>query len=176
MLFYYYGHFLQLDYNPELVKGLAGIIFGYILWVNMLYRPIRQMADRFNILQRGVVRAERVFDILDHNESITNTGHITEVDFNQKLSFENVWFAYKDENWILKGINIDVEKSETIALVGITGAGKSTIINLLTRFYEFQKGDIKIGNTSIRDMNLSVLRQKYRCCITRCILVLRFNS
>jgi ATP-binding cassette subfamily B protein len=151
--------FLQLDYHPELVKGLAGMIFGYILWVNMLYRPIRQMADRFNILQRGVVRAERVFDILDHTESITNSGNVTDVDFNQKLSFENIWFAYKDENWVLKGINIDVKKSESIALVGTTGAGKSTIINLLTRFYEFQKGDIKIGDLSIKDINLSVLRQ-----------------
>lgn len=151
--------FLQLDYHPELVNSLAGMIFGYILWVNMLYRPIRQMADRFNILQRGVVRAERVFDILDHTESITNSGNITDVDFNQKLSFEDVWFAYKDENWVLKGITINVEKSESIALVGTTGAGKSTIINLLTRFYEFQKGEIKIGDTPIRDINLSVLRQ-----------------
>jgi ATP-binding cassette subfamily B multidrug efflux pump len=151
--------FLQLDYHPELVKGLAGMIFGYILWVNMLYRPIRQMADRFNILQRGVVRAERVFDILDHTESITNSGNVTDVDFNQNLSFENIWFAYKDENWVLKGINIDVKKSESIALVGTTGAGKSTIINLLTRFYEYQKGDIKIGDLSIKDINLSVLRQ-----------------
>ena len=151
--------FLQLDYHPELINGLAGMIFGYILWVNMLYRPIRQMADRFNILQRGIVRAERVFDILNHTDNITNSGNITDIDFNQKLSFENIWFAYKDENWVLKGINIDVKKSESIALVGTTGAGKSTIINLLTRFYEFQKGDIKIGNTSIRDINLSVLRQ-----------------
>lgn len=151
--------FLQLDYNPELVKELAGMIFGYILWVNMLYRPIRQMADRFNILQRGVVRAERVFDILDHTENLDNSGNITDVNFNEKLSFENIWFAYKDEDWVLKGINIDVEKSESIALVGTTGAGKSTIINLLTRFYEFQKGDIKIGDVSIKDIHVSVLRQ-----------------
>ena len=151
--------FLQLDYNPELVKGLAGMIFGYILWVNMLYRPIRQMADRFNILQRGVVRAERVFDILDHTENLDNSGNITDVNFNEKLSFENIWFAYKDEDWVLKGINIDVEKSESIALVGTTGAGRSTIINLLTRFYEFQKGDIKIGDVSIKDIHVSVLRQ-----------------
>jgi len=151
--------FLQLDYNPELVKGLAGIIFGYILWVNMLYRPIRQMADRFNILQRGVVRAERVFEVLDRKELIDNQGTITDIDFNQSLTFNKVWFAYKDDDWILKGIDIKVEKSQTIALVGTTGAGKSTLINLLTRFYDFQKGDIKIGNTSIKDIHLSVLRQ-----------------
>jgi ATP-binding cassette subfamily B multidrug efflux pump len=151
--------FLQLDYNPELVENLAGIIFGYILWVAMLYRPIRQMADRFNILQRGMVRAERVFKILDRTEIIDNQGEVTEIDFNQKINFKDVWFAYQDENWILKGVNIEVEKSQTVALVGTTGAGKSTIINLLTRFYEFQKGEIKIGETSIRDIDLLTLRK-----------------
>lgn len=151
--------FLQLDYHPELVDELAGMIFGYILWVNMLYRPIRQMADRFNILQRGMVRAERVFSILDRKEIIDDQGDVKDIDFNQKLSFKDVWFAYKDEDWVLKGIDLDVDKSQSIALVGTTGAGKSTIINLLTRFYEFQKGEISIGDTSIRDIDLSLLRR-----------------
>jgi len=151
--------FLQLNYHPELVKGLSGVIFGYILWVNMLYRPIRQMADRFNILQRGMVRAERVFEILDRKEKIIQDKGLTNIDFNTTLSFESVWFAYNEPEWVLKGISIEVEKSQSIALVGTTGAGKSTIINLLTRFYEFQKGDIKIGKTSIRDIDVSVLRK-----------------
>ena len=97
--------FLQLDYHPELVNELAGMIFGFILWVNMLYRPIRQMADRFNILQRGMVRAERVFSILDRVEIIDDQGHINDINFNQKLVFKNVWFAYKNEDWVLKGID-----------------------------------------------------------------------
>ena len=151
--------FLQLNYHPEIVTELSGMIFGFILWVNMLFRPIRQMADRFNVLQRGMVRAERVFEILDREETIIQNGKIKDVDFNQKLSFKNVWFAYNDEDWILKDVSITVEKSQSIALAGTTGAGKSTIINLLTRFYEFQKGDIKIGDTSIRDIDIEILRK-----------------
>ena len=151
--------FMQLNYNPQIAESLAGLIFGYILWVNMLYRPIRQMADRFNVLQRGVVRAERVFELLDTNETIEQTGELKEVDFDQKLCFKNVWFAYKNEDWVLKGIDLKVDKSQTVAIVGTTGAGKSTIINLLLRFYEFQKGDILVGDTSIRDIEIKTLRR-----------------
>jgi len=150
---------LQLNYSPELVNNLSGMIFGYILWVNMLYRPIRQMADRFNILQRGVVRADRVFAILDSNEVVDNQGEKTEVDFNADVCFKNVWFAYNEEEWVLKGIDIYAPKQQSIALVGTTGAGKSTIINLLTRFYDFQKGEITIGGTSIKEIELSALRK-----------------
>ncbi|MGV6860426.1 MAG: ABC transporter ATP-binding protein [Putridiphycobacter sp.] len=151
--------FMQLDYNPELGKSLAGMIFGYVLWVNMLYRPIRQMADRFNVLQRGVVRAERVFELLDRKEVISQTGANTAVNFEQDLKFKKVWFAYKNEEWILKSIDLEVKKSQSVALVGTTGAGKSTIINLLLRFYEYQKGDIFIGDTSIRDIDIKTLRR-----------------
>ncbi len=151
--------FMQLNYNPQIAEGLAGIIFGYVLWVNMLYRPIRQMADRFNVLQRGVVRAERVFELLDTHEKIEQTGKLTDVDFDQKLCFKDVWFAYIDKEWVLKGINLKVDKSQTVAIVGTTGAGKSTIINLLLRFYEFQKGDILVGDTSIRDIEIKTLRR-----------------
>lgn len=151
--------FMQLNYNPQIAESLAGLIFGYILWVNMLYRPIRQMADRFNVLQRGVVRAERVFELLDTNETIEQTGELKEVDFDQKLCFKSVWFAYKNNDWVLKGIDLKVDKSQTVAIVGTTGAGKSTIINLLLRFYEFQKGDILVGDTSIRDIEIKTLRR-----------------
>ncbi len=151
--------FMQLNYNPQIAESLAGLIFGYILWVNMLYRPIRQMADRFNVLQRGVVRAERVFELLDTNETIEQTRELKDVDFDQKLCFKNVCFAYKNDDWVLKGIDLKVDKSQTVAIVGTTGAGKSTIINLLLRFYEFQKGDILIGETSIRDIEIRTLRR-----------------
>lgn len=150
---------LQLNYSEETVGGVFGIIFAFIIWIHMLYRPIRQLADRFNILQRGMVRAERVFAVLDREEHIDSSGTLKDVDFNQSIRFENLWFAYQDDEWVLKGINLEVKSGKAVALVGSTGAGKSTIINLLTRFYEYQKGDIKIGEHSIRDIELNTLRK-----------------
>lgn len=149
----------QMSYSDVVIEDAFGMIVGFILWVHMLYRPIRQLADRFNVLQRGVVRAERVIEVLERQEHIDDKGTLTSVNFDQPISFENVWFAYTDENWVLKGINFEVKAGESVALVGTTGAGKSTITNLLTRFYEYQKGDIKIGNESIRDIELDALRR-----------------
>ncbi|MFT4600372.1 MAG: ATP-binding cassette subfamily B multidrug efflux pump, partial [Arenicella sp.] len=137
----------------------VGIIFMFILWIYKLYRPIRQMADRFNVLQRGMVRAERVFEIMDRKEHIDASGHKTDADFSASIQFKDVWFAYNEEEWILKGIDFEVPAGKSIALVGATGAGKSTIINLLTRFYEFQKGEVNIGNDSVRDIELNSLRK-----------------
>jgi ATP-binding cassette subfamily B protein len=143
--------------NPE---QMYGEIISFTLWVNMLFRPIRQLADKFNILQRGIVRAERVFEILDLNEHTQKDGTITQLDFHQDIHFQNLHFAYKDEDWVLKNINLNIEKGKTVAFVGATGAGKSTIVNLLGRFYEYQKGDIFIGNTNLQDIQLDVLRKK----------------
>jgi len=150
---------MQLNYSSGNIKDAAGIMFGFIMWVTMLYRPIRQLADRFNILQRGMVRAERVFEVMDQKEHIDHVGHISEFNADATIYFNDVWFAYSNEEWVLKGINFKVEPGRSVALVGTTGAGKSTIINLLTRFYEFQKGDITIGNISIRDIELNALRK-----------------
>lgn len=150
---------LQMDYSEQDVKVAFGVILGFILWVHQLYRPIRQLADRFNVLQRGLVRAERVIEILEKDEHIDDQGTLTNPNFDAEIVFDNVWFAYKDENWVLKGINFEVKAKTSVALVGTTGAGKSTITNLLTRFYEFQKGDIKIGENSIRDIELQTLRK-----------------
>lgn len=149
---------LQMSYSISEAKLVFGTIFGFILWIQMLYRPIRQLADRFNVLQRGLVRAERVIETLELEDHIDNEGTLTNVNFDSKIEFKDVWFAYKDENWVLKGINFEVKEKQSIALVGTTGAGKSTITNLLTRFYEFQKGDIRIGGESIRDIQLESLR------------------
>jgi len=142
--------------NPE---QMYGEIISFTLWVNMLFRPIRQLADKFNILQRGIVRAERVFEILDLNEHTQKDGTITQLDFHQDIHFQNLHFAYKDEDWVLKNINLNIEKGKTVAFVGATGAGKSTIVNLLGRFYEYQKGEIFIGNTNLQDIQLDVLRK-----------------
>ncbi len=142
--------------NPE---QMYGEIISFTLWVNMLFRPIRQLADKFNILQRGIVRAERVFEILDLNEHTQKDGTITQFDFHQDIHFQNLHFAYKNEDWVLKNINLTIEKGKTVAFVGATGAGKSTIVNLLGRFYEYQKGDIFIGITNVQDIQLDVLRK-----------------
>ena len=142
--------------NPE---QMYGEIISFTLWVNMLFRPIRQLADKFNILQRGIVRAERVFEILDLNEHTQKDGTITQLDFHQDIHFQNLHFAYKNEDWVLKNINLTIEKGKTVAFVGATGAGKSTIVNLLGRYYEYQKGDIFIGSMNIQDIQLDDLRK-----------------
>lgn len=141
------------------VEGMYAQIISFTLWVNMLFRPIRQLADKFNILQRGTVRAERVFEIIDLNDHIQDPGTVTSCDFNQSIHFKNIHFAYKDENWVLKNISLDIEAGSTVAFVGATGAGKSTIVNLLGRFYDYQNGEIFIGDSNIRDIELSYLRR-----------------
>ena len=141
------------------ISNMYGEIISFILWVNMLYRPIRQLADKFNILQRGTVRAERVFEILDLNEHIQDNGTINACDFNQPIVFKNISFAYKNEEWVLKNIDLIIEPGTTVAFVGATGAGKSTIVNLLGRFYEYQKGSIFIGETDLQKIELSYLRK-----------------
>jgi len=146
--------------SGTLLEGEStGAIIKFTLWVQMMYRPIRQLADKFNTLQRGIIRAERVFDTLDTKEQIQDEGSINEVDFGQKISIENVWMAYQEEDWVLKNINLEIAPNTTVAFVGSTGAGKTSIVNLLSRFYEFQKGDIKIGDTSIREIKLDYLRE-----------------
>lgn len=145
--------------TADQVEGMYAQIISFTLWVNMLFRPIRQLADKFNILQRGTVRAERVFEIIDLNDHIQNPGTVTSCDFNQTIHFKNIHFAYKDENWVLKNITLDIEAGSTVAFVGATGAGKSTIVNLLGRFYDYQKGEIFIGDSNVRDIELSYLRR-----------------
>ena len=154
-----WGAFQFLGDVPPNPEQMYGEIISFTLWVNMLFRPIRQLADKFNILQRGIVRAERVFEILDLNEHTQKDGTITQLDFHQDIHFQNLHFAYKNEEWVLKNINLTIEKGKTVAFVGATGAGKSTIVNLLGRFYEYQKGDIFIGTTNVQDIQLDVLRK-----------------
>ena len=136
-----------------------GLIFKFTLWIFMLFRPIRQLADRFNVLQRGVVRADRVFKVMDEDATIIDEGDYETNGLEGHVVFDKVKFAYVDEDWVLKGIDFEVQKGETVAFVGATGAGKSTIINLLSRFYEFQEGSILIDGHDIRSYKLSNLRR-----------------
>lgn len=140
-------------------KLSLGIILEFILFIFMLYRPIRMLADRFNVLQMGIVNGERVFRVLDTDETMNDPGSIEKTHFKGDISFRNVWFAYNDEDWILKDISFEVKAGETVAFVGATGAGKSSVINVLGRFYDFQKGDILIDGLNIRDYRISAVRQ-----------------
>ncbi|MBI1837710.1 MAG: ABC transporter ATP-binding protein [Flavobacteriia bacterium] len=143
---------------PENPQSKYVEVIEFTFWINMLFRPIRQLADKFNVLQRGVVRAERVFEVLDLQDNIQDNGTNTVCEFDQIIQFKNVYFAYQQEEWVLKNINLTIDKGETVAFVGATGSGKSSIVNLLGRFYEFQKGDIFIGNFNVKDIELSYLR------------------
>jgi len=135
-----------------------GNLFAFILYIYMLYRPIRQLADRFNTLQLGMVSSERVFKVLDTKSSIENPGNYLVDDLRGEIEFKDVSFAYIDEEYVLKNISFKVKAGETIAFVGATGSGKTSSINLLGRFYEFQKGDILIDGVSIRNYELNSLR------------------
>ena len=141
------------------INNMYGTIFAFIFWIYQLYRPIRQLADKFNILQRGVVRAERVFKILDREDHIQNEGTIQECSFDQTIKFKDLYFAYNDEDWVLKNISLEIESGSTVAFVGATGAGKSSIVNLIGRFYEYQKGDIQLGDIDINEIELAYLRK-----------------
>ncbi|MXV50886.1 ATP-binding cassette domain-containing protein [Pedobacter sp. HMF7647] len=135
-----------------------GLIMAFIAFTNMMFRPIRQLADKFNTLQMGMVGADRIFKVLDTDETTRNDGTLKPANISGKIDFENVWFAYNEENWVLKDISFEVKPGETLALVGATGAGKSSTINILNRFYEINQGSIKLDGHDIREFDLAFLR------------------
>jgi ATP-binding cassette, subfamily B, multidrug efflux pump len=137
---------------------LGNLLF-FTMLINMLFRPIRFLADRLNTLQMGMVAAERVFKVLDTKDIIENNAKIKNYTYKGHIQFKDVWFAYNDEHWILKGVSFEVKEGEKLAIVGSTGSGKSTIINLLGRYYEFQKGQILIDGIDIRDFDIDELRR-----------------
>lgn len=138
----------------------VGTVMAFVQLSQMLYRPLRQIADKFNQLQMGIVSGERVFKVMDTESSITKNGSIQTSELQGNISFKNVYFSYNKGDEVLKGISFDVKKGQTIAIVGATGAGKSTIINLINRFYEIDRGTITIDNTSIKDYTLDSLRHQ----------------
>ena len=135
-----------------------GVIVAFIELSQMLFRPLRQIADKFNTLQMGMVAARRVFDVLDTNSRIEDTGTLLLDEANGAIEFKKVRFSYIENEEVIKGISFNVKQGETVAIVGATGAGKSTIINLLSRFYEIDSGEIFINNIAINDYTLKSLR------------------
>jgi ATP-binding cassette subfamily B protein len=137
-----------------------GALIAFPVFLNMLFRPMRMLADKFNTLQMALVAAERVFNVLDRTDQIPNKGTLTPEKIEGKISFKNIWFAYAERDWVLKDVSFDIKAGETLAIVGGTGSGKTTIINILNRFYETQKGKIEIDDVDIRDYELFAIRSK----------------
>lgn len=139
----------------------AGTYFTFSLYILMLFRPLADLADRYNLLQAAIAAADRIFRVLDETpEDFKKTGLSLSQGI-QTIEFEDVWFAYKAESWVLKGLSFSLKKGESIALVGVTGAGKTTVMNLLLRFFEHQKGEIRINGNKIKDYSLSDLRGQF---------------
>ena len=140
-------------------RAEAGTIISFILCLNLLFRPLRVIADKFNVLQMGIIASERVFKVMDIDDVAEDKGTYAPEIVNGKIEFEKVRFAYVDENYVLKNISFTANPGETIAIVGHTGSGKSTIVSLLNRLYHIQQGVIKIDDVDIKDFELKSLRK-----------------
>lgn len=138
----------------------AGVVIAFIQYINMLIRPLRQIADRFNNIQRGIVGAERVLGLMDQDLAMPNRGTIVKDDIQGKIEFRNVRFSYDEKQEVLKGVSFTVNPGETVAIVGATGAGKSTIISLITRLYDINSGQILIDDVDVQDYELYNLRSQ----------------
>jgi ATP-binding cassette, subfamily B, multidrug efflux pump len=139
----------------------AGVIISFIMYLNLLFRPLRVIADKFNVLQMGMVASERVFKVLENEDTTPNVANgIDSGAVNGKVEFEHVWFAYNDESYVLKNISFSIQSGETLAIVGHTGSGKTSIISLLNRLYPINKGEIKIDNKNINEYDIDFLRSR----------------
>jgi ATP-binding cassette subfamily B protein len=149
---------INLSINEK--DEIAGKITSFILCLNLLYRPLRVIADKFNVLQMGMIAGERVFKVLDEKDTTPNNGKSSAQNLQGNISFENVWFGYNEEAYVLKNISFQINKGEKLAIVGHTGSGKTSIISLINRLYQIQKGSIKVDEKNIDDYELDELRSK----------------
>jgi ATP-binding cassette subfamily B protein len=143
----------------EQAIDLSGKITAFYIFLNLLFRPLRVIADKFNVLQMGMVASERVFKVLDNDDYMKNEGTYNPGKINGKIEFDHVSFGYNHPHYVLKDISFLVHPGETVAIVGHTGSGKTTIISLLNRLYEIQHGSIKIDDIDIREYQLEALRK-----------------
>jgi ATP-binding cassette subfamily B protein len=139
----------------------AGVIISFIMYLNLLFRPLRVIADKFNVLQMGTIASERIFKVLDNKDVTpeTPTG-ISSGQVKGDVEYKNVWFAYKNEEYVLKNISFDIEAGQTLAIVGHTGSGKTSVISLLNRLYHINKGEIKVDNKNIEAYDILFLRSR----------------
>lgn len=145
--------------NFEQTGITIGTLTAFIMFIQMFFRPIRMIADRYNVLQMGVVSSSRIITLLDDKADVVANGIHKPDHLAGQVNFNHVWFAYNEQDYVLKDINLEIKPGETVALVGATGAGKSSIINLLNRFYEINRGEIKIDGVDIREYDLASLRK-----------------
>jgi ATP-binding cassette, subfamily B, multidrug efflux pump len=146
--------------HEEITGVSIGMLIAFIMYIQLFFRPVRQIADRFNTLQLGIVSTSRILNLLDNKEFVVDEGSFAPEKFEGKVDFKKVWFAYEEENYVLKDVSLTVEPGQTIAIVGATGAGKSSIINLLSRLYEINKGEILLDGKELHQYNLPYLRQR----------------
>jgi len=144
----------------EVMSGFAtvGIFTSFILYLNLAFRPLRMLADKFNTLQMGIIASERVFRLMDTDEKIADVGNLSPEKIKGDIEFQHVWFAYNNEDYVLKDISFKVKQGETLAIVGATGSGKSSAINILNRFYEINKGKILLDGIDAKDYKLNKFR------------------
>ena len=145
--------------NMEATGITIGKLVSFIMFIQLFFRPIRMIADRYNTLQMGIVGSSRIINLLDDQADIMPNGTVTPSDIKGQVKFDHVWFAYNDADYVLKDISLDIKPGETIALVGATGAGKSSIINLLNRFYEISRGSIQVDGRDIKEFDTASLRK-----------------
>ncbi len=136
-----------------------GTVTAFVMFIGLFFRPIRMLADRFNTLQMGIVSTDRILKLLDSDDYTQNNGAFIPAKLHGQVAFDKVWFAYNDENWVLRDISFEVPEGKTVAFVGATGAGKSSIINLLSRFYDINRGHIRIDGRDLHEYELGALRQ-----------------
>ena len=152
-LIVWYGGFMIFPNNSDFSQfnTSLGQLISFILLVNMLFRPLRSMADKFNTLQMGTVAFSRVFKLINSKNKLEKeTGDKNELFYSQHIKFNKVSFSYKEDELVLNNINLQIDSGKSLAIVGPTGSGKTTLINLITRFYELKHGDIFIGDASIK--------------------------